>query len=372
MDSDTIMNFTKKKLFAFALLLLATGFVLDALLADKFIAWISTRDFIQRYHLLSPKAPLVIHTTEQIKVESGNDLFGAGESSKKFTSSVFVINNQTPELVGTAANITEDGLFLSVSTAFAQAGKQYFVMTNSGAILPIESLITDPASRVVLFKAKTQNLPIARFGQANKLESGNQLVSVSSTLQPQSVSLAPVSVDKSSKYVMGKIFTASTLSEVVNLERVNKNIPGSILVNKDSELVAVWDGSMYVSGEQLNLIIQRFLSNGKSIPRTLLGLKYRYVSPIESKEFSKPLGAEILSLEELDNQKIQYPTAIAGLKIGDVIKEVNDQSVSYESPMESLLSNIDSGSVVRFKVSRLNQELTIVVTPIELSSLIVK
>src|SRR5262245_4427568 len=116
-----------KKTIVTVLIAAVIGFVASVFLGDWLAAQISTWHWVQKYGLLSPRAPLVIHTREEVRVNDTNDIINIINRSKSRVGALLDTSGGQVRLAGSVTTATADGVFFATRSAVGNTAANSFI-----------------------------------------------------------------------------------------------------------------------------------------------------------------------------------------------------------------------------------------------------
>ena len=319
------------------------------------IAEISTVPVFNRLKLLSPQAPIVINTREEVRT-GASDVTAAISASKAKISTLLAVSGGKILPLGGAVNLTNDGLFLVPKSLLAShTSNELFIMENDGATGAVVSASSDPATSLAVIKTNLNNVSTAALGNSSALSTGQPLLVLyngSLSFQP---SFQESFVSTSQQDVFSKIFFSDQPSRTFGVQ-ITGTIPvGAGLFDMNSKLVGIWDGHEIISSD--------VISDGLSVYtagaiRPSFGFYYQYNTELEQNLLKVPTGVVIATPAVVTGS----PADKAGLKVGDVLTQVDGQKISTDNLLEPLLEKYKPGDVITLTVVRGQVTITLKLT----------
>jgi hypothetical protein len=206
----------KKQVFFIIIVTVVLSWALNLLFGRQLVAKISTLPILNRWHILSPEAPIVITNRETVRVSGGVDLAAVADSVKSKISAVVLVNNNLVQVVGTALNLTSDGIFVTGVASFAPGAQgAYYIVLNDGRSAKISSQTLDPATSLVFFKTDLTGAAVVSFGSSKNLKPGDILVLTSASLKTFTDKAASAVVTSEQLDAQGQIFKPGFQGEVL-------------------------------------------------------------------------------------------------------------------------------------------------------------
>lgn len=289
---------------------------------------------------------------------------------------------------GTGFVIQSDGLALTNRHVVLDTDADYTALTKDGKEYDVEVISRDPANDLAViqlhektadkdgrktgekkdFGAKPENMPTAIFGDSSKLQVGQKVLAIGNARgeYENSVTAGIVSA-------IGREIQASdagggmreTLSGLIQTDAaINFGNSGGPLVNLAGEVIGVntaVDTSAAGIGfaipvNQIKPALESVKKFGK-IVRPYLGVMHMILTKEKAKEM-KLEGLEYGALITGDRTKKEFgvqsgsPAEKAGLKLDDVILEVDGQKITEENNLQSIVQKHAPGDKLKLKVWR--------------------
>ena len=319
-------------------------------------AEISTLPLLNRWKLLSPQAPIVINTTQQVRVTDSGDILAAIQNSTSKMSAIVSVSGGQMTPLGGAINLTGEGVFVTAANVLPAVLQNDYVITGSGSSLKITAQTVDPATGLVFFSAGASGIPTAALGDSSALVAGEKIIFLTNSTQSSQNRSASGFVTRQENDIVGELFDADHPGRSFKAEAGSALVPGEAVVNTNSEVVGLWDGSKIISSDVLKNALDLYFQNSNAITRPSFGFTYGIVTKVESQLENVPEGALVKTVTKAS------PAQIAGLLAGDVITNVNGNSINETSPLEQALQNIKPGDTVKVTVTRSHETLQLALT----------
>ncbi len=319
--------------------------VLANLLFGRFLAAkISTLPLINRWKIMSPLAPIVINTKEEVRISDGGDVLNAiGQAKSKISAVVSSAGGQAA-VAGGAINLASEGVFASAGNIFASNSAQYFAVLNDGRMAQITQRTDDPATELVFFKAEFGNVPVAALGDSKILNVGEKILLLSNSAQTFQIKYLSSFVSAAQSDIQRQIFDSDHPSRSFGIQAAAPLLSGEAAVNLKGEVVGVYSGSRIISSDVLKAALNLYLSNQAQIKRPAFGFTYYILTKNEGQLLSLPEGAQI--------KDIAKQAALAGLLQKDIITAVDGEKVNENQPLEELLQKYQRGDKLNLDIYR--------------------
>jgi len=228
----------------------------------------------------------------------------------------------------------------------------------------------DDKTDVAVVKIDAGNLPAITIGDSDKVEVGDYALALGNPFGVgQSVTLGIVSATR-----RGNLGIEGYEDFIQTDAAINPGNSGGALVNDRGELIGI-NTAIIAHGSEgnqgigfavpVNLarnVMDQIMKNGK-VTRARLGILPQDVTPTIARQFGVKDSQGALVGEVESNS----PAQKAGLKTGDIILEVNGNSVYDANQLRNMISSMQPNSNVNLKVWRDGAQHTLPVTLGELN-----
>jgi len=272
---------------------------------------------------------------------------------------------------GSGFIVTPDGLVLTNRHVVDDIEAGFTVITNDGTEYPAELVSKDTVNDIAVLRMKdgkekkAQNLPTVELGSSGSLQIGQRVVAIGNALAEyqNSVTTGIISA-KGRKITAGTSNGSENLANLLQTDAaINPGNSGGPLVNLQGQVVGI--NTAIASGAQgigfaipiddIKPLIANVKTNGK-IVRPFLGVRYILLNEAKAKELKIDVeGGALLTGKEAAGEFAVVPGSPAeeaGLKIKDVILEVDGTKVTDDSPLQTMIATKAPGDTVNLKVWR--------------------
>lgn len=300
----------------------------------------------------------------------------------KFTPSVVQINVQTGngQSLGSGVIVDKRG-YIVTNNHVVEGSQRMNVDLFDGAIVPAQITGADPLDDLAVVKidpTRVKQLAVASIGASARLHVGQTVLAIGNPLGiTQTVTSGIVSAlnrtvseGPSRTIIPGAVQTDAAINPgnsggaLVDLHGQLIGVP--TLIALDPELNTPANGVGFaIPSDRVKFIAPQIISTGRvsHSGRASLGIRSASVNPIIANQNNLPVdhGALIVAVTA------GGPAARAGLRMNDIITEVDQQQVADISALEDALLNKSPGDTVKVHVYRESQQLNTTVTLDELS-----
>lgn len=299
---------------------------------------------------------------------------------------------------GTGFIIKADGLALTNKHVVSDTGADYTALTKDGKEYDVEVISRDPVNDLAViqlhekvedkkdrktgekkdFGAEPKNLPVAPLGDSSTLKVGQKVLAIGNARgeYENSVTAGIVSaVDREIEASDGAGSLRETLSGLIQTDAaINFGNSGGPLINLAGEVIGVntaVDTSATGIGfaipiNQIKPALQSVEKFGR-IVRPMLGVTHTILNKDRAKEL-KLDGLEYGALITGDRAKKEFgvipgsPAEKAGLRIDDVILEVDGEKITEENTLQAIVQKHSPGDKLKLKIWRAGGIFEVTVT----------
>lgn len=298
------------------------------------------------------------------------DVAQAGSISTIKSSQDIKINAKTGII------ITSDGLIVSALGNLTQADvnsqkNQYKILMTDGKELDAKLQAIDPYSKLAFYRVEASNLPAVPFGNSDELLNGEKIVLSGNAsgefqytfslgiIREKDKTFSLLNSELSSSELMEGAFITDAIIDEKNVGGPMIDFNGTMVglinqVDKDGKMTGF---VMPVS--TVREAVDRMAREGK-IERPRLGVYHLSINREISLLNSLPVdqGALVYSFSGQQGLAVLTgsPADRAGIKIGDIITEVNGEKVDLNSPLSKLIAKNKKGDEAKLKILRNGQE----------------
>ncbi|MCP6762412.1 MAG: trypsin-like peptidase domain-containing protein [Fischerella sp. CENA71] len=228
----------------------------------------------------------------------------------------------------------------------------------------------DPVTDVAVVTINTNNLPTISLGNSEGLQPGEAVIAIGNPLGlDNTVTSGIISATGRSGSAIGA--SDKRVDYIQTDAAINPGNSGGPLLNSRGEVIGM--NTAIIRGAQglgfaipintAQRIAQELIANGK-VDHPYLGIQMATLTP-EIKERIGKLGINITADKGvlLIDVIARSPAANAGLREGDVIQNINNQSVTDVEQVQKLVENSRIGVPLQLEVQRNGRNLQVAVRP---------
>jgi serine protease Do len=255
--------------------------------------------------------------------------------------------------------ISEDGYVLTNNHVVADAD-EIMVRLPDRSEMQAKLIGADPRSDVALLKIEGDGLPTVKIGKSEELKSGEWVVAIGSPFGFDHTVTAGV-VSATGRSLPNESYVPFIQTDVA----INPGNSGGPLFNLKGEVVGINSQIFTRSGGFMGLsfaipidvamdVANQLREDGK-VSRGWLGVVIQEVNKDLAESFGLERPAGALVAQVMDGG----PAAKGGLKVGDVILEVNGESIDMSGDLPHLIGSMKPGSEAKLEVVRDGQHKTL-------------
>ncbi|PIZ74529.1 hypothetical protein COY07_00415 [Candidatus Peregrinibacteria bacterium CG_4_10_14_0_2_um_filter_43_11] len=280
---------------------------------------------------------------------------------------------------GSGFIVSADGLVVTNRHVVQDQEANYTVILNDGTEFEADVLSRDPLNDIALLKVKPGekkvSLPVVSLGHSADLKVGQRVVAIGNALAEyeNTVTTGVVSA-KGRSIAAGDINSAESLINLIQTDAaINPGNSGGPLVNLNGEVIGI-NTAIAANAQGIGFAIpiddvvnaiESVKENGR-IVRPFLGVRFMMLDTDRAKELKIDVdGGALLVGDETRGEFAVVPGSPAdkaGLKIKDVILEVDGKKITTENPLHILVGQHKPGDTLNMKVWRSGKEMEVQVT----------
>ncbi|MBI5413691.1 trypsin-like peptidase domain-containing protein [Candidatus Peregrinibacteria bacterium] len=299
---------------------------------------------------------------------------------------------------GTGFIIESDGLAITNKHVVADTGADYSALTKDGKEYDVEVISRDTVNDLAViqlhektedkkdrktgekkdFGDKPKALPAAKLGDSSKLKVGQRVFAIGNARGEYENSVTSGIISAVNREIQASDQGGGmqeTLSNLIQTDAaINFGNSGGPLINLGGEVVGIntaIDASAQGIGfaipvNQFKPVLESVKKYGK-IVRPILGVMHTILNKDKAKEL-KLDGVEYGALITGDRSKKEFgvvpgsPAEKAGLKLDDVIVEVDGEKVTEDNTLQGIVQKHAPGDKLKLKVWRAGNTFEVTVT----------
>ena len=340
------------------------------LLAQSLSAHAELPEFTQ---LVEQASPAVVNISTTQKVESRRagshqmpDLEGMPPMFREFFERMpqqqppsGQERNRVAQSLGSGFIISADGYVLTNNHVVADAD-EIIVRLSDRSELVAKLVGADPRTDVALLKVEGKDLPTVKLGSSEGIKVGEWVLAIGSPFGFDHSATSGI-ISAKGRSLPNENYVPFIQTDVA----INPGNSGGPLFNLDGEVIGINSQIFTRSGGFMGLsfaipidvamdVADQLKASGK-VSRGWLGVVIQEVNKglAESFGLEKPAGALIAQV------LVDGPAAKGGVRVGDVILQVNDRPVILASDLPHLVGVIKPGDKAQFQVLREGKRISL-------------
>jgi len=277
------------------------------------------------------------------------------------------VKKETREIGGGSGFIiSQDGLVVTNRHVVDDDEANYTVVTSDGDEFEADVLAKDTLNDFAVLKIKdAKDMPVVELGDSGKLKIGQRVVAIGNALaEYQNTVTTGIVSAVGRNIVAGSMRSSENIRNLIQTDAaINPGNSGGPLVNLNGEVIGI--NTAIASGAEgigfaipindVKSLIDNVQKNGK-IVRPFLGVRFMMLDKAKAEELKIDVenGALLVGNEAEGEFAVVpgSPAEKAGLKIKDVILEVDGEKVTAEKPLHQVISEHNPGDSLKLKVWR--------------------
>ncbi len=268
--------------------------------------------------------------------------------------------------VGSGVIISPDG-YIVTNNHVVDGATEIRVTTNDRRILPAKLIGRDPLTDLAVIKVSANDLPNVAWGDSTKLRAGQTVLAFGNPFGLRfTVTRGIVSAlnrpnpDMSDRHKPGEFIQTDAA--------INPGNSGGPLVDARGEVIGIntflispsgsFSGAGFAIPTQIvKPTVDALIRDGK-VEHGYMGVGITDVTPENAKffEVTDNIGALVTQVEP------DSPGAKAGLRVGDVVKELNGKTVSDAGELQVEVGQRKPGTTIHLQVLRDGKDVSVPVT----------
>ncbi|MBN1397408.1 MAG: trypsin-like peptidase domain-containing protein [Bacteroidetes bacterium] len=273
------------------------------------------------------------------------------------------IYNQEVKGLGSGFIISPDG-YIVTNDHVAGNGTDITVTITGGKQMKAQLVGTDPASDICLLKVDGKDLPYVTMGNSDNVVIGEWAIALGNPFGLFEINDKPtvtVGVISGTGMKLGRLQNRYYRDMIETDAAINGGNSGGPLVNSSGEVIGM-NTLIFTAGQSNTYIGYGFAIPINKVKKVVADLKTKGriahditagfdVQPVDARiaqyfGLSKPQGVIVSDIHP------GGPAESAGLKVGDIIMEVNGEKVNADSDILAVMIELSPGDILKFKVYR--------------------
>jgi serine protease Do len=280
------------------------------------------------------------------------------------------IYNQEVKELGSGFIISPDG-YIVTNDHVAGNGTDITITITGGKQMKAKLIGTDPATDICLLKVEGKDLPFVTLGNSDDVVIGEWAIALGNPFGLFEINDKPtvtVGVISSTGMKLGQLQNRYYRDMIETDAAINGGNSGGPLVNSSGEVVGM-NTLIFTGGQSNTYIGYGFAIPINKIKKVVIDLKKKgkVAHDITAGFDVQPVDARIARYFGMKQQQGVIvsdihsggPAEAAGLKVGDIVLEVNGEKVNSDSDILAVMIELSPGDILKFKVYREHKTLDI-------------
>lgn len=305
-----------------------------------------------------PLAPLtserekLVTTVQQVTISPSKQAADIVQRNERAVVLIATSEGTRLQPIGTGLVLTNDGLVVS---ALNTSSLNLVAFNIAGQRLPLSRIGEDPAYGLIYYQISNSVAPPFEIGNEDPAV-GSQLLALSASAQTNSPQAAAIELYR---YILPPPSAPFGWQRVGQAARqVSAELAGSALLTDDGKLAGILlagEANTFLPVSHLRDSLERMTTGQRE--QNLYerwGFTVSYEFRVVGEDSQRTFAATVSSVSA------QSPAAIAELRAGDVIQFINDQEITWVTPV---IKAIDTPSPLRLQIQRAGQMRQMTLNP---------
>ena len=273
------------------------------------------------------------------------------------------VYNQEVKELGSGFIISPDG-YIITNDHVAGNGTDITITITGGKQMKAKLVGTDPASDICLLKVDGKDLPYVTLGNSDDVVIGEWAIALGNPFGLFEINDKPtvtVGVISSTGMKLGQLQNRYYRDMIETDAAINGGNSGGPLVNSSGEVIGM-NTLIFTGGQSSTYIGYGFAIPINRIKKVVTDLKKKgkVAHDITAGFDVQPVDGRIAQYFGMKQQQGVIvsdihsggPAEAAGLKVGDIVLEVNGEKVNSDSDILSVMTELSPGDILKFKIYR--------------------
>jgi serine protease Do len=280
------------------------------------------------------------------------------------------VYNQEVKELGSGFIISPDG-YIVTNDHVAGNGTDITITITGGKQMKAKVVGSDPATDICLLKVEGKDLPYVTLGNSDDVVIGEWAIALGNPFGLFEINDKPtvtVGVISSTGMKLGQLQNRYYRDMIETDAAINGGNSGGPLVNSSGEVIGM-NTLIFTGGQSSTYIGYGFAIPINKIKKVVIDLKKKgkVAHDITAGFDVQPVDARIAQYFGMKQQQGVIvsdinsggPAEAAGLKVGDIVLEVNGEKVNSDSDILSVMTELSPGDILKFKIYREHKTIDI-------------
>lgn len=276
----------------------------------------------------------------------------------------FTLPKKENSTIGTGFLVSDKGIIVTNKHVVSEPGVRYTVVTKDNQKYEIRKIYRDPILDLAIVQVDTSGLKPLELGDSSKLKVGQTVIAIGNALGRFTNTVTTGVVSGLGRAVVAGDPFGGSLERLDNLIQtdaaINPGNSGGPLLNLAGQIigvnVATTEGAENIGFaipiNSVKALVDEFVQKG-SVSRPFLGIRYRFITKDVAILNEVPQGAFIQEVVE------GGPAEKSGVKDGDIITKINNQSVDSENKIAETIQKSSIGQRLELTIWRDGKEIKV-------------
>lgn len=277
---------------------------------------------------------------------------------------LFALPRRENNTIGTGFVVSSEGIIVTNKHVVLDPGNRYTVVTRDGERYEVRRIYRDPVFDLALVKIDGSNLKALELGDSSQIKVGQTAIAIGNALGRFTNTVTTGIVSG-----LGRAVTANDpfegsferLEDLIQTDAaINPGNSGGPLLNSRGQVIglntATTEGAQNIGFaipiNSVKPIIEQFIEKG-TVSRPYLGIRYRFIDGDLAIINKVPQGIYIQEVI------IDSPAEKSGIRPGDIITKISNQSIDSENKVSEILGKSNVGDRLNIEFWRDGQTLNI-------------
>jgi serine protease Do len=283
------------------------------------------------------------------------------------TDNVRTIFGTTKQVSGGSGFVVrKDGLIVTNKHVVSSDTAKYTVKLSTGKSYDATVQARDPGTDLALIKISATNLPVVELGNSASMALGQKVIAIGNTLgeYQNTVTTGIISgLDRSITAGDG-MGSSEKLDGLIQTDAaINPGNSGGPLVNMSGQVIGI-NTAVDTQAQAVGFAIPintvktqiQTVSSGGEISRPKLGVRYIPITKefAEANDMTDTEGALVARGKSYTDVAVQPggPADLAGIKEGDILLTINNEKITEDNGLGTLLQKYKPGDTVTIQLKR--------------------
>ncbi|MBI5306088.1 trypsin-like peptidase domain-containing protein [Candidatus Wolfebacteria bacterium] len=271
---------------------------------------------------------------------------------------------------GSGFIISSDGMIVTNKHVVSDEKAEYTVLTNDSKKYKAKILARDSIRDFAVLKISANNLPVVQLGNSDAIKLGQTAIAIGNALGEfrNTVSVGIVSGLSRNIMATGGGMTEKIEGLIQTDAAINQGNSGGPLLNLKGEVIGI--NVAMVSGAQnigFAIPVNQVKKSIESVKKTgrivvpYIGVRYLMITAEMAKKEKLPVesGAIVRGNEDGPGVIKDSPADKSGIQAEDIILEINNEKISSEKPLISIVQKYGVNDEIILKILRDGKEMEV-------------